>query len=96
MTSPSTRTPAARGINRAAFVATRELQGQKDMLTFWLTAGHKHLTDQLTEKLCPYSTGQLDAHKKQLDERFPEYEHRYIRCGATVTWCDRRKPVSDT
>lgn len=42
--------------------------------------------------LYPYATKELDAHKKMLDERFPHYEHWYIRCGSIVTWCDRRKP----
>lgn len=81
---------------KAAFRAVHDLLKYRDMLTEPLEANLRELRGQLSEILCPYTTQQLDEHKKELDEKFPEYEHWYIRCGETVTWCDRRKPESDT
>jgi hypothetical protein len=69
-----------------------KLLQQHDMLPDPLEAALLELRDQLTDHLCPYTIEQLDAEKKKLDERFPNYEHRYHRCGTTVTWSDRRKP----
>jgi hypothetical protein len=69
-----------------------KLLTEHDMLPGPLEAGLRQLRDQLTDKLCPYPIEQLEAEKKQLNERFPRYDHWYIRCGSTVTWCDRRKP----
>jgi hypothetical protein len=59
------------------------------MLTGSLEAGLRELRDQLTDILCPYPVEELDRHVKALDEKFPDWEHWYIRCGTTVTWCDR-------
>ena len=68
-----------------------KLLQQHEMLPGPLEAELRELRDQLTDKLCPYPIEQLEAEKKQLNERFPDYDHWYIRCGTIVTWCDRRK-----
>jgi hypothetical protein len=82
---------------RTAFRAVDDLLQHRGMLTMSLEAGLTELRRRLSEKLCPYSVQELEAHKKKLDERFPEYEHWYILCGTTVTWCDkpRQKPFPD-
>lgn len=81
-----------RAVFRAADDLLRLLK-QHGRLGGSLEGGLRELRGDLTEVLCPYTVEQLDAHKKVLDERYPQYEHWYIRCGSTVTWCDRRKPA---
>lgn len=70
--------------------ALREL----DMLTGPLEIELDELRGQLTDILCPYTVQELDRHVKELNEKFPDWEHWYSRCGATVTWCDR--PIKET
>jgi hypothetical protein len=67
----------------------RELLRNHDMLPGSLEAELQELRSQLTDILCPFSVEELDRHVKELDEKFPDWEHRYIRCGATVTWHDK-------
>lgn len=62
---------------------------QRDMLAGALETGLRELRSQLTDILCPHSVEELDQRVKELDEKFPEWEHWYHRCGTTVTWCDR-------
>ena len=76
---------------QAAIRAVSDLLQHRSALPSPLEASLSQLQRQLTELLCPYSTRELDAHKKMLDERYPDYEHWYIRCGTIVTWCDRRR-----
>ena len=78
---------------KATFRAVNELLKHHDMLTETLESGLRELRSELSEILCLYTTKELDEHKRKLDERFPEWEHWYIRCGEVVTWCDRRKPT---
>ena len=80
---------------KATFRAVNELLKHHDMLTETLESGLRELRSELSEILCLYTTKELDAHKRKLDEQFPEWEHWYIRCGEAVTWCDRRKPTRD-
>jgi hypothetical protein len=80
---------------KSGFQAINGLLQHDEILTDSLRASLRELRSLLSERLCPYTTEQLDAHKKSLDERFPDYEHWYIRCGTTVTWCDRRRPIAD-
>lgn len=58
----------------------------RDMLTESLEAELKALRSQLTDILCPYTVEELDRHVERLNEKLPDWEHRYIRCGTTVTW----------
>jgi len=79
---------------RAVFRATDDLLHllkHHDQLGGSLEAALRELRGELTDVLCPYTVEQLDAHKRLLDAREPRYEHWYIRCSGTVTWCDRRK-----
>jgi hypothetical protein len=76
---------------QATFRAVNELLKYRDVLPESLASDLRELGHQLSETLCPYTTEKLDAHKRKLDERFPEYEHWYIRWGTCVTWCDRLK-----
>jgi hypothetical protein len=69
----------------------RRLLGKHDMLTEPLETELQKLRRQLTDILCPYSAEELDRHVKELDEKFPDWEHGYVRSGATVTWHDRPK-----
>jgi hypothetical protein len=91
MTSPGTDKV------RATFRAVDSLLGHRDMLSESLEADLTELRRRLSEKLCPYPIHELEAHKEKLNERFPDYEHWYILCGTTVTWCDkpRKKPDQD-
>jgi hypothetical protein len=83
MTTPSS------GQAQAAFRAINDLLQHPDLLPAPLAAGLAQLRHHLSEQLCRYGTEELEAAKRKLDERFPAFEHYYIRCGATVTWCDR-------
>lgn len=47
------------------------------------------LRARLTDILCPFPVALLDDEVRELDAKFPDREHWYIRCGKTVTWCDR-------
>jgi hypothetical protein len=69
----------------------REMLRKHDMLTESLEAGLADLRSQLTDILNPYSVEELDRRVKELDEKFPDWEHGYVRCGMTVTWHDRPK-----
>jgi hypothetical protein len=80
---------------KAAFRAINDLLKHGDTLPETLEAGLREVGHQLSETLCPYTTELLDEHKRKLDKDFPDYEHWYIRWGETVTWCDRRKPISE-
>lgn len=97
-TRPVDQAPSIASLSRneiqSAFHAVNDLLQHQSVLADSLKASLRELRSQLSERLCPYSTEQLDAHKKLLDERFPDYEHWYLRCGTTVTWCDRRKSIS--
>lgn len=62
------------------------LLSQRDMLIVSLEAGLKEMRSQLTDILSPYSVEELDLTVKKQDERFPEYEHWYTRCGTGVAW----------
>ena len=62
-----------------------------DLLPPPLFTSLRELNARLSERLCPYPAEQLDARIKELDKQFPDYEHWYIRCGTTVTWCDQKK-----
>jgi hypothetical protein len=66
-------------------------QDHRDVLTESETALLRGLRDRLTDIVSPYPVALLEEEKRKLDERFPDREHWYIRCGKTVTWCDRRK-----
>ena len=70
-------------------------QDQRDVLTELETEVLRGIRDRMTDILCPYPVSVLEEDRKQLDERFPDREHRYIRCGKTVTWSDRRKDPAD-
>ena len=88
--------PGTEGMKEAqtmfrAIDGLRELLTNHDMLTGSLEAELKNLRDQLTDFLCPYSAEELDKQVRELDEKFPDWEHGYTRCGATVTWHDRPK-----
>jgi hypothetical protein len=67
-------------------------QDHRDVLNDAETGTLRGLRERLTDILCPYPVAVLEEDRKKLDERFPDREHWYIRCGKTVTWCDRRKP----
>ena len=64
-------------------------QDHRDVLSKPETAALRGLRDRMTEILCPYPVALLEQERKKLDERFPDREHRYIRCGKAVTWSDR-------
>jgi len=63
----------------------------RDLLPPPLLASLREFNARLSERLCPYPAERLDARIKELDDQFPGYEHWYVRCGTTITWCDRRK-----
>lgn len=69
-----------------AIDSLRELLTNHDMLTGSLETELKELRHQLTDFLCPYSVEELDRQVQELDEKFPDWEHGYTRCGTTVTW----------
>ena len=70
-------------------------QDQREMLTEPETVALRGIRDRMTDVLCPYPVAVLEEDRKKLDERFPDREHWYIRCGKTVTWCDRPKEPAD-
>lgn len=72
-----------------AICELREMLRRNGMLTRPLETELAKPLGQLTDVLCPYSAEELDRHVKKLDEKFPEWEHWYTRCGTTVTWHDR-------
>jgi hypothetical protein len=76
----------------AAFRAVSGLLNEhRGMLPDSLADSLTEFQRQLTDQISPCRIEELDARKKKLDEQFPGYEHWHIRCGVTVTWCDRRK-----
>jgi len=70
-------------------------QDQRDVLTEPETAALRGIRERMTDILCPYPVAVLEEDRKKLDERFPDREHWYIRCGKTVTWCDRPREPAD-
>ena len=66
-------------------------QEHRDALNETEADALRGLRVRLTYILNPYPVAVLDEQKKELDRKFPDREHWYIRCGKTVTWCDRRK-----
>ena len=66
-------------------------QEHGDTLTEAEAAAVRGLRDRMTDILCPYPVAVLEEDRKKLDAKFPDREHWYVRCGKTVTWCDRRK-----
>ncbi|MBV9450054.1 MAG: hypothetical protein JO345_29620 [Streptosporangiaceae bacterium] len=95
MTAPLDVTTGGKDVARTVFRTADDLLKlleRYDMLSESLEAGLRELRAELTDTLCPYTVEQLDAEKRKLDERFPEFEHRYTRCGSIVTWSDRRRP----
>ena len=75
----------------AAYRTVSALFAYRDLLSASLLVGLRELSDRLSERLCPYSTRELDAARDRLNRDFPDYDHWYIRSGTAVTWCDRRK-----
>jgi hypothetical protein len=76
------------------FRAANELYNMlrhRDVLPEPLEAALKDYRAQLTDIICPYSVEQLDRRVKELEEKLPDLEHRYIRCGTIVTWHGGRK-----
>lgn len=70
-------------------------QDQRDVLTGPESDALRGIRDRMTDVLCPYPVAVLEEDRKKLDERFPDREHWYIRCGKTVTWCDRPKEMAE-
>ncbi|HEX6525065.1 MAG TPA: hypothetical protein VF070_34435 [Streptosporangiaceae bacterium] len=66
-------------------------QEHGDALTEAEAVAVRGLRDRMTDILCPYPVAVLEEDRKKLDAKFPDREHWYVRCGKTVTWCDRRK-----
>jgi hypothetical protein len=75
----------------AIYRALREicqLLAKHDMLPDPMEAELKALCDQMTDILCPYPVSRLDQRLKELDDKFPDFEHGYVRSGTTITWVD--------
>ncbi|HEX6522688.1 MAG TPA: hypothetical protein VF070_22180 [Streptosporangiaceae bacterium] len=66
-------------------------QDHRDVLDDAETEVLRGLRTRLTDILSPYPVALLDAEARDLNEKFPDREHYYIRCGKSVTWCDRPK-----
>lgn len=69
-------------------------QDYGDVLSHSEADALRGLRSRLTDILCPFPVTQLDEETRQLNERFPDREHFYVRCGKTVTWCDRPRERS--
>src|SRR5262245_65098478 len=87
-------TPATQKLKAAHRAVDELLHEHRDLLADPLATELRKLHDQLSEKLCPYPARELDARVKVLNEQSPDYEVWYVRCGTTVTWCDRRRTPS--
>jgi hypothetical protein len=69
--------------------ALRERLRRHELLTGPLEAALKELLSRLTDFVNPYSTEELDKRVKELDEKFPDWVHGYVRSGTGLTWFDR-------
>lgn len=96
--TPPAPDPVASLTTSQAQTAYRAVSGllatHRDLLPSSLKAELGDLYDRLSERLCPYTTADLDARKNKLNEQFPDYEHWYIRSGTAVIWCDRKKAAA--
>jgi hypothetical protein len=94
MTSPSsdlTKTATA------AIYAVCELQRYRKELPDAVDEAAVSFLRAVTDVISPYKVEELDARIADLNKRYPDCEHYYVRCGLTVTWGDRpRQPATGT
>jgi hypothetical protein len=81
--------------DKSFFLAVNDLLQYREMLPESLEASLHELGREVSARLCPYPAEQLEMEREKLNQKFPDYEHWYIRWGETVTWCDRRKQVGE-